>query len=258
MDAKVILVTGANSGIGAGIVLHLVRIGYRKIAILARRESMLQQVANDCEGIAPCEILILPKNLLDESACHQAVEDTVDHFGRLDVVISNAGGGSGAAKVRDKCVSDFRHTLDLNVIAPFLITKAALPHLEKTKGNILYVSSIAGTQTVHNYSDYCSAKAALNHFARNVASEEAAKGVRANVLAPGVIVTEGQTHGSSSEQAFDVVRQNLRKYQPLGRVGEIVEMAKLAAFIVSDDNRFMTGSIITADGGVCVDYKPSL
>lgn len=90
MEEKVILVTGANSGIGAGIVRYLVRIGYRKLAILARRESMLKQVANDCEGSAPCDILILPKNLMDESACLQAVQETVDHFGSNCISQKNA------------------------------------------------------------------------------------------------------------------------------------------------------------------------
>eukprot|EP00095_Tigriopus_kingsejongensis_P009761 maker-scaffold422_size175911-snap-gene-0.35 protein:Tk09761 transcript:maker-scaffold422_size175911-snap-gene-0.35-mRNA-1 annotation:"short-chain dehydrogenase" len=144
MDQRVVLITGANSGIGAGVVKHLVHVGYRKLAILARRESKLRQVTEECKKLADCDILVLPKNLLDGSACAEAVQETVDHFGRLDVVISNAGGGSSAASVRSKSVTDFRNTLELNLIAPFLLTQAALPHLEKTKGNILYISSIAG------------------------------------------------------------------------------------------------------------------
>eukprot|EP00095_Tigriopus_kingsejongensis_P009759 maker-scaffold422_size175911-snap-gene-0.31 protein:Tk09759 transcript:maker-scaffold422_size175911-snap-gene-0.31-mRNA-1 annotation:"PREDICTED: 3-oxoacyl-" len=208
--------------------------------------------------LGPCGV----KGLQDTSQECQRPEGlrggALGRHGRLDVVISNAGGGSSAASVRSKSVTDFRNTLELNLIAPFLLTQAALPHLEKAKGNILYISSIAGSQTVNKYSDYCASKAGLDHFARNVASEEAARGIRVNVLSPGVIVTEGQTRGDGSAAAFDKVREGLKNYQPLGRVGEVDDMAKLVAFMISDDNGFMTGSNVTSDGGVCVNFKQSL
>lgn len=254
VEDKVVIITGANSGIGAGIAIHFAKIGYKKLVLLARREDKLNEVANKCrrEGIEGVRVLILAKDLLKEESAQEAINATMEEFGRLDIVICNAGMSQAHTSIRNKSTAEFRQTLDLNLFAPFFMSRAALPHLEKTKGNILFISSALGTRPMWGMSDYCTSKAGLDHFCRTLASEEVKNGIRANILAPGVIATEFFTNGKNDQESLDKVREEMKSFSPLDRIGEVEEMASLAAFLVSDQNQFMTGSTVVSDGGFSI------
>lgn len=188
-DSKVVIITGASSGIGAGTAQHFAQIGYKKLALVARRKEELERVAEQCKRNGAENVLILVKDLMVPEQCQEVIDETVKEFGQIDILISNAG-LARQISVRDTKVEDFESIIKLNLTAPFALTKYALPHLEKTKGNIVYNSSVMGQVPGPNLSAYCASKAALDHFVRCVAVEEAPKGIRVNCLSPGLTIQE--------------------------------------------------------------------
>lgn len=256
VSEKVVLITGASSGIGAGTAEHLASIGYKKLALVSRRKDMLEQVAQRCKAKGATNVLVVPKDLTIAADNESAVAETVAHFGRLDSLFANAG-FANLGTVRDQDLAEFERMYCLNMTSPFLLTKHSLPHLAKTKGSIVYTSSIAGHSVCGASALYASTKAALNHFARHVALEEAKNGIRVNVIAPGAVISEMSTQmlgeagkDMTNQEKEETCRKVCASLQPLGRVGESVEMGKLFAFLISDDNTFMTGSVVTSDGGM--------
>ena len=143
-ENKVVLITGASSGIGAGTALHFAAIGYKNLALVARQTEELEKVAKACRGKGAPKVLTLTKDLSMPEQCQEVIEETVKEFGgRLDVLISNAG-ILRKGTVRELSFEDFEMAMRVNLTASFLLTKYALPHLEKTKGTIVYNSSVAG------------------------------------------------------------------------------------------------------------------
>eukprot|EP00095_Tigriopus_kingsejongensis_P002496 maker-scaffold64_size435223-snap-gene-2.20 protein:Tk02496 transcript:maker-scaffold64_size435223-snap-gene-2.20-mRNA-1 annotation:"short-chain dehydrogenase" len=251
---KVALITGASSGIGAAIAIELAKEGNYSLALAARRRDKLDEVAQLCQAGGAKEVKILVKDLKNLTDCETAVSETIDHFGRLDVVISNAGIGSFSSPITEKPFEKAREVMLLNYMAPFVLTQKALPHLEKAKGSILYVGSLLGTMPAPGLADYCASKAALHAMAKSVAQEYLTKGVRVNILAPGAVATDllGEFLANGEANTRDHLASAL---VPMGRVGTCEEMGHLAAFLVSDKNSFMTGTVIVADGGQTIDLK---
>jgi len=264
MEDKVVLITGASSGIGAATVEHFADIGYKRFSIVARREEKLKELAQRCKAKGAKDVLILPLDLSDMDCAKSAVVKTVEHFKRLDIMICNAGvtDPKTCVKLRDLAMEDYMHTFNINYFCPVVMTKEALPHLEKTKGSIVHVSS-----TLASHPDgleglmcaYGTSKAALNYFSKAINRQEASNGIRINILSPGVIVTplltafaNVQKTGKTEidETLLEEGQQYFKDASRMGRLGEPVEMAKIMAFMVSDDNAYMSGSEIISDGGL--------
>ena len=148
ISEKTVIVTGASTGVGAGLAVHLAKIGYKKIAIVARSKDKLEKVAEKCRENGAADVLVLSKDLSVAEASQQTIEETVAHFGGLHILVCNAGAGEKPSTVRETSLETWNWTLNLNLTACFLLTKYALPHLEKTKGNIVYTSSVAGMPKV--------------------------------------------------------------------------------------------------------------
>ena len=143
---KVVIITGASSGIGAALAKHLVSIGYKKLALVARRKDRLLSVAKECEQNGAQEVLVMEKDLTNADQCKQVIDETVAKFGYLSVLVSNAGTATGAL-TRDAKIEDWDMVFSINMRASFVLTKHALPHLEKTKGCIVYNSTAVGKQS---------------------------------------------------------------------------------------------------------------
>ena len=143
MENKVVVITGASSGIGEATALHFADIGYKKFAFVARKEEKLQEIADKCKLKGAEKVLIISKDLYEPcKVSSQIIECVIEEYGRLDVFFSNAGISFSTNRGRDITDDELYQTMNLNFMASVLLTKYALPHLEKTKGTIIYTSSI--------------------------------------------------------------------------------------------------------------------
>ena len=147
-DGKVAIVTGASAGIGAGIAIELAKAGFTKFALVARNAEKLAEVEAACKAAGAKEVLVLQKDLFKpDEVCQDIIEKTVERFGRLDLLVNNAGIGFRKA-IRDINPEEYDQRMNVHVKTPMFLTKHALPHLEKTKGNVVFISSIIGPEIV--------------------------------------------------------------------------------------------------------------
>jgi NAD(P)-dependent dehydrogenase (short-subunit alcohol dehydrogenase family) len=191
MAAKpVVIVTGASRGIGAAVAGWLAKSG-AGLALIARSEEKLAQVAETVRqlGGAPS---ILPADVSDPDACRAAVKQTLEHFGRLDALVNNAGLVQPISSVATADPDAWRYNIDVNFLGPFYLSHAAVSELRNTKGRIVNVSSGAANLALENRSAYCASKAALNHFSAVLAAEEPLITVLA--IRPGMVDTGMQTY----------------------------------------------------------------
>ena len=240
-QGKVVIVTGAASGIGEATARRFSADGAR-IALVDRNEIPLAKVATDL----PKELTIAHVADVSERAAVEAmVETVVKRFGRLDVLVNNAGifEGGDPAEITD---AQWRKVMATDVDGVFYGCRAALPHLETTKGSIVNTASVSGVGGDWGTSSYNAAKGAVVNLTRALALDLGRKGVRINAVCPSLTRT-----GMTSDMMND--KDLLAKFAeriPLGRVCEPHEVAAVIAFLASDDASFITGANVTVDGGV--------
>jgi len=240
---KVAIVTGANSGIGAAITVLFARNGYRVLAA-GRDQERLAEITAEASGIHPWS-----GDLGEQRNCNNLVADCIEQLGRLDVLVNNAGiyirGDAG-----ETSAEDWRRTLAVNLDAPFFLSKAALPHLRRTRGAIINVASDWGLQGGRRAAAYCASKGGLVLLTRAMALDHAAEGIRVNAICPGdvdtpMLVAEALHDGLTHEQALETYG----RASPTGRVTRAEEVAALALYLASDSAAQITGAAIPIDGG---------
>lgn len=234
-DERTVLVTGASRGIGAGIVRELLGRG--------RRVACGYRTAPDpCWSAEPDRLLPVRFDLADEASAAGAVRTVVDTWGRLDALICNAGVWQGG-RLTAMDAQDWWRVVEVNVRGNAALARAALPALAASRQpSILLVSSVVGLIGHAGDTAYAGAKAALVGFARSLAKEVAADGVRVNVLAPGFVDTD-MTAAVPARSRAAIADATL-----LGRFGTVEEIARAAAFL-SEDATFCTGTVLAVDGG---------
>jgi NAD(P)-dependent dehydrogenase (short-subunit alcohol dehydrogenase family) len=239
------LVTGASSGIGRAIARALGSEGAR-VAVAGRRRDRLEETAAAIRG-AGGEALILEGEVRDDAACRSLVEGTVAAFGGLDHLVNAAGIlESGGLEQIDG--EDWDRQIDINLRAPFVLTRAAAPELAKRRGSVLNISSVAGLRPYAGLLAYCVSKAGVDMLTRCVALDLAPKGVRVNAVNPGVVVTELHTVGQAVPD-YPAFLERSKTTHPLGRVGQPEEVAALALFLLSEESSWITGATYSIDGG---------
>src|SRR4030095_3735337 len=181
------------------------------------------------------------------------VEDTINEFGRLDCLINNAGWHPPHQPIDDFSIQDFRELLDLNLVSIFSACKFALPHLRKTKGNIINLSSLVGTMGQLYATTYVATKGAITAFSKALAIDEAPHGVRVNSVSPGNVYTPLWQEAIDAAEDPAQCRQDGEDAQPLARMGTIEEVGKLCLFIAADAT-FTTGVDHIISGGAELGY----
>jgi len=247
MADKVVLITGASSGIGAGTAKHFAGLGC-KLALVARNKEALETVKEECVAAGAKDVIALPHDLSEERECELAVEETVGHFGSLDVLVNSAGilmSGS----IESLSPANYDKVMNINTRAAFILTQQATPHIIKTKGNMVHISSVTGLRAFPGVLSYCMSKAAMDQLVRCSALDLADKGIRVNAVNPGVIVTECHKNGGMDDETYEKFLEHSRTTHALGRPGTVEEVAGTVAFLASGAASFITGQTIAIDGG---------
>ena len=192
--------------------------------------------------------LSLAVDVTVESQLQQAFHTAINQTGRLDVLV-NAAGHISNGSIEDTSLQAWDAMMNVNLRSVFYLMQLAAPHLIKTGGNIVNVSSVTGLRSFPGVLAYCVSKAGVDQLTRCAALELAAKGVRVNAVNPGVVITEIHKRGGMSEEAYENFLERSKTTHPIGRVGEAAEIAELIFFLASDKASWITGATYSIDGG---------
>jgi NAD(P)-dependent dehydrogenase (short-subunit alcohol dehydrogenase family) len=237
LEGKVAIVTGASSGIGFSIAEAMSEAG-AKVVLVGRDEERLRRCAERCR-----EHRVLAVDLIEDDAPARIVAETLSAFGAVDSIVHSAG-IFWPKPLAEAPLEDFDMQWRVNVRAPYALTQAVLPHLQRDS-SVTFVSSIAGQVAFPNSAAYCATKGAIEQLTKALAVELSPMGVRVNAIAPGNIRTPMNEELLRSKE----YEQMYLDGTPYGRVGSVEDIAPLAVFLASDAARYIHGESILVDGG---------
>lgn len=246
LQNKIAIITGASSGIGKATAILFAENG-AQLVLLARNVNVLKQLAADIQE-QKGQAISIQTDVARFDDCKHAIEQAIAECGQIDILV-NAAGIIDSGSIENTKVEDWSYMMDVNLNSIFYLMKLAVPHLEKTKGNIVNVSSVTGLRAFPNILAYCVSKAGVDQLTRSAALDLAPKGVRVNAVNPGVVVTNlHRSSGFSDEKYQDFLAQS-KTTHPLGRVGTPEEIAESILFLASEKSGWITGETLSIDGG---------
>ncbi|MFQ5863557.1 MAG: 3-oxoacyl-[acyl-carrier-protein] reductase [Candidatus Brocadiales bacterium] len=245
LKGKVAIVTGGTRGIGRAIALELAKNGADVAFSFAKNVEKAKEVEGEINKLG-VKALSMQSNVADFAQSKEMVNNAIKNLGKIDILVNNAG------ITRDKILmmmseEDWRSVIDTNLNGVFNCTKAAVvPMMKQKSGSIINITSVSGLVGMAGQTNYSSSKAGIVGFTKALAKEVARRGVRVNAVAPGFIETE-------MIQALDQkYLDEMVKFVPLGRVGKAEEVARVVAFLASDEASYITGHVINVDGGMAM------
>jgi NAD(P)-dependent dehydrogenase (short-subunit alcohol dehydrogenase family) len=244
LDGRIVLVTGASSGLGEQLARSLVALGARPV-LAARRKERLD--ALKAELGEPVEIVAC--DVTDEADRQRLIETVVDRHGRIDGLVNNAGLGAAGPALRTG-VDSFARVLDVNLVAPFALSCLAAMHMREGGGrSIVNVASVMGLRSIAQIADaaYVASKAGLIGLTRELASQWGRYGIRVNAVAPGFFASEMTAELGENADSFP---NWLTEQIPLGRGGRAGELDQAILYLLGADSSFVTGHVLTVDGGM--------
>lgn len=243
---KVVLVTGATSGIGQAVALKFAEAGADVAAVGRKQEALANLVTKlqACGGRA----VALSADLSQEADVERVVSRTIEGLGGIDVVV-NAAGHISSGTIENTALTAWDAMLNINLRSVFLLMQKATPTLIERRGNVVNVSSVTGLRAFPGVLAYCVSKAGVDQLTRCAALELASKGVRVNAVNPGVVVTEIHKRGGMTEEQYEAFLNHSKETHPLGRVGDAGEVADLILFLASPRASWITGATYSIDGG---------
>lgn len=241
--SKVAFVTGATRGIGKSIALKLASCGY-DIAINYRTENDdLTKLLNEIKGFN-VRCIAVCGDVSDFEACTNMIKQIISEFGKIDVLVNNAGITRDMLLMRMK-ESDFTDVIDVNLVGTFNITKNVIPYMMKQKnGRIINISSVVGITGNAGQTNYSASKAGIIGFTKSLAKEVGSRNILVNAVAPGFIQTD------MTNILKDEIKQELIKNIPLKRFGNATDVANVVKFLASKESSYITGQVINIDGGM--------
>ncbi len=245
---KIALITGGSLGIGKATALLFAKEG-AKVVITGRTEKTLKQVVEEA-GKEGLKIDYLVSDVAKEEDCKAAVDYAINKYSRIDILFNNAG-VLPLGITHETSTEDWDNVFNINVRGTYLMSKYTIPHmLKQGKGHIVNNSSVLGLKAIPGAAAYNATKGAITQLTRSMALEYADKGIRVNGICPGTIVTpmvEGFLKEVPTAEEFLKSLQPI--YQSLGRFGKPEEIAHAVLFLCDDNVAFMTGTMLSVDGG---------
>ncbi len=244
LDGRVAIITGASKGIGASIAQIFAANG-AKVVVSSRKQAAVDEVVAEIQA-AGGEALAVAAHVGDTQALENLVKLSVEHYGRIDILVNNAATNPVFGPLEDS-VDAMDKIMQINVKAPLELAKFALPYLKaQSNSSIINISSVEAFIATEGLGCYSVSKAALNMLTKSMAKEWGKYGIRANAICPGLI----KTKFSEALWSNEAMLKYYLKQTPLGRIGEPQEIANLALYLASDASTYSTGAMFMADGGI--------
>jgi len=243
LEGKAALVTGASRGIGREIALELARQGANVAVNFSGSEAKANEVVDEIKALGR-EAFAVKCNVSNAEEVAAMVKGTIDTFGKLDILVNNAGITRDNLLMRMK-EEEWDDVININLKGVFLCTKAVTRQMMKQRvGRIINIASIVGVSGNPGQANYVAAKAGVIGLTKTTAKELASRNITVNAIAPGFITTD------MTDKLSEEVKAGMLKQIPLARLGEPKDIAKMTAFLASDDSAYMTGQTLHIDGGM--------
>lgn len=252
LKGKVAIVTGGGTGIGEAICKKFASEG-AKVVVAGFKEDPVEEVAMEIQKNGGTAIAFTG-DISTEANARNCVDLAVKQYGKLDILINNAGVFPEVNVLQDYTEEAFDYMIKNNLKSAFMMSKAALPELQRTKGNIVSAGSEAGMIGIAQNAPYGGTKGFIHAFMKGLAVEQAQFGVRCNIVGPGPIDT-AWTHSSTGPMDKKMVK-TMKLATPMGRRGTTEEVANVYLFLASDEASYVTGALYMVDGGITVAKGP--
>lgn len=246
---KDVLITGAGSGIGRACAKVFSNNDYR-VFLVGRDEKKLLNVQKELSSGS----VVVPADISKSSGLQALLTAVRANNANISVLVNNAGVYK-MNRFTDDSMDDWHWHFQTNLFAAVQLTQELWPSLKKNKGSVVNVSSTLGLRPIANTGSYSASKAAMNSWTQTLALEAGADGVRVNAVCPGPVDTPIHSYHKSTDPEMMALRQRLEKLSPLGRLGEPEDVAHAVHFVASDKAQWMTGTLLSMDGGVVLTTR---